>query len=312
MHCTYDVRNQLCVGSTMNVFGRLSRLVPALLLAPTIAAAQPPSQGSEEMIPRELVLALLNFGPGMGGASDIRVGRLADGIPPELVPPGVQVLGSTTQFDNALIVLAAPQQPDSAIGSIEAHLLANGWTKPPTPQIRQQRGFVAAEFSFGGYQPPDMLCRGDAFLTYSGSYRRTGGSVIRLSLSRGQRYSACRMREEATTYRNPFEEAPVPTLRAPMGSVTKDGGGMSGSGQDLVTMSTRLGARLNPAEVVSHYDKQMRDQGWTVGPDASAPFLSARTYSKNDEKARTWSAILMATTLADSTDHDVLLRLRRK
>jgi hypothetical protein len=296
----------------MNMFGRLVRLVPALLLVPAMAAAQPPSQGSEDMIPRELVLALLNFGPGMGGASEIRVGRLADGIPPELVPPGLQVLGSTTQFENAVVVLAAPQQPDSAISSLEAHLLGNGWTKPPTPQIRAQRGFVAAEFAFGGYQAPDMVCRGDAFLTYSGSYRRTGGSVIRLSLNRGQRYSACRLREEATAYRGAIEEAPVPTLRAPMGSVTKDGGGISGSGQDLVTMSTRLGARLKPAEVVAHYDKQMRDQGWTVGPEASAALFSARTYTKSDDKARTWSAVLLAMTLADSADHDVLLRLRRK
>jgi hypothetical protein len=283
----------------------------SFVMTPAAVWSQATTKPSDDPIPRELALALLNFAPGMAG-TDIRVGRAPDDIPAELVPQGIDVLGSTTQFENSVIVLTAPQQPDSAITRIEAHLLASGWTKPPVPARPLQRGFVAADFPNFAYQQPDMLCRGDAFVTLTGSYRRSGGSVIRLTYNRGQRYSACRAREEVTVYRNPYDEAPVPTLRAPVGSMTKEGNGMSSSGQNSFSMSTRLATRLKPADVVTHYDKQMREQGWTQALEGSVPFLSARTYRKNDDKARTWTAVLVSMFSADSTEQDVMVRLARR
>ena len=102
------------------------------------------------------------------------------------------------------------------------------------------------------------------------------------------------------------------SFRAPIGSVTKDGNNMGSSGQTVVTMGTRLGTRLKTSEVIQHYDKQMRDQGWTPAAEGSVPFFSARTYRKNDEKARAWSALLVSMVGADSTEQDVSLRLTRK
>ena len=99
---------------------RRSVVLAAVLLAPAVSLAQssarPPE--AEEPIPRELALALLNMSPGPAGA-DIRVGKAPEDVPPELIPPGFQILGSTTQFDNAVIVLVASQQPDSAISALE-------------------------------------------------------------------------------------------------------------------------------------------------------------------------------------------------
>ena len=113
---------------------RRSVALVAVMLAPAGSLAQssarPPE--SEEAIPRELVLALLNITPGPGGA-EIRVGKAPEDVPPELIPPGLQILGSTTYFENVVIVLVATQQPDSAISAFEAHLLKAGWTKPPIP-----------------------------------------------------------------------------------------------------------------------------------------------------------------------------------
>ena len=296
----------------MRTLRRTFRLSLAVVLLPGFALAQarPPS---EDMIPRELALALLNFGPGTSGAAAIRVGRLPDDIPIELVPPGLEVLGSTIQFDNSVIVLASPQQPDSAIARLEAHLLASDWTKPPVPQYRAPRGFVAADFSPGVYLQPDMACKGDTFVTYSAAYRRSGGSVVRLAYNRGQRYSACRQQEQRLAVtRNPYEESPIPTLRAPMGTVTKQGSGMSSSGAGGMTLSTRLGTRLKPAEVVAHYDKQLREQGWTPGAQGTVPFFAARAYTKTDEKSQTWNALLVSMVFADSTDQDVSLRIDRR
>ena len=310
---TYDVEHQLHVGSTMLTLSQLRRVVSGLVLLPSAMSAQAASQSRDDMIPRELALALLNFGPGMGGASDIRVGRLPDDTPPDLIPPGLEVLGSTSQFDNWLIVLVAPHQPDSAIGRVEAHLLANGWTKPPAPRYPPMRGFVSADFNNGGYQQPDIVCRDDAFVMLSGTYRRSGGSIVRLAYNRGQRFSACRTRADTTAvYRGPFDDAPVPILRAPLGSVTKEGNNMGSGGPNMMSMGTRLGTRLKPAEVITHYDKQMREQGWTAGADGTVPFLSARTYRKTDDKSRSWTAILMSMTFADTTEQDVSLRMTRR
>src|SRR5690349_1894881 len=154
-----------------------------LLLAPVLASAQTPSRAPDRQdpIPRELVLALLNLGPGMPGGADIRVGKAPDDVPPELVPPGFQVLGSTTQFESSVVVLTAPQAPDSAISLFESHLLSAGWTKPAVAQARPMRGFVSADATTGGYEQPNIVCRGDSFATFSGTYRRTGGSILKVS-----------------------------------------------------------------------------------------------------------------------------------
>ena len=120
----------------------------ALILTATTGAAQPRGKAADaqEPIPRELALALLNLGPGMsGGGGDILVGRAPDDTPPELIPPGYQVLGSSTQFENMVIVVAATQPPDSAISLYEAQLLKAGWSKPPAPPRPQLRGFVPAD-----------------------------------------------------------------------------------------------------------------------------------------------------------------------
>ena len=151
-----------------------------LVLAPVVSAAQPPGRpaDADQPIPRELALALLNLGPGMNGTADIRVGKAPDDTPVELLPPNFQVLGSTTQFESSVIVLAAPQKPDSALSVYEAGLMAAGWTKPPSPQSRPMRGFVSADVGPISFDRPDVLCRGDENVTYTSWYRRSGGSVM--------------------------------------------------------------------------------------------------------------------------------------
>ena len=251
----------------------ISRSLATLLfsLTPMVVAAQSPARPAEsqEPIPRELALALLNLGPGMGGSTDIRIGKAPDDLPPELLMPGLEVLGSTTQFESSVIVLAAPQPPDSAISIYESHLLSSGWTKPPAPRVPPMRGFISADVGQFVSDRPNVSCKGEGFVTYAGTYRRMGGSLLKVTYNRGTRYSMCRNREDVSTYRSPYDEAPVPVLRAPFGATSSDGNSMSSSGNGSFTLSTRLATRLKPGEVVAHYDKQMRDQGWTSLVDGS-------------------------------------------
>ena len=292
----------------------ISRSLAVIILSVTPAvtvaqsAAKPPE--SQEPIPRELVLALLNLGPGMGGA-DIRVGKAPDDIPSDLLPPGLEILGSTTQFESSVIVLAAREQPDSAVSRYEAHLLGAGWTKPPAPQSRPMRGFVSADVGQVTYDRPDMACRGEEFVTYSATYRRNGGSLVKVTYSRGNRYSMCKARQDVTTYKSPYDEAPVPLLRAPLGSITNDASGMSASSNDSFSLSTRLTTRLTAGELVDHYDKQMREQGWASIGDGSLKIVAARTYRKNDDQGRPWIGTLFSIAIPDSSQQDVTLKIAR-
>ena len=281
-------------------------LSPAL--SPEVGAQVPAARdGQPELIPRDLVVALLTFGSGSGG-TDLKVGRVPDDTPPEFIPPGAEVVGSMTQFENVVIVLGLREAPDSAVGVTQTRLLAAGWTRPAAPpRTPAQRGFVGPDFgggSMGGM--PDVLCRGDESVTLSSMYRSSGGSLLKIAFNRGARYSSCRQRE-SVSHRSPFDDAPVPTLRAPAGSMTS-GNGMSSS-PDRITVSTQLSTRLKPSEVAAHYDTQMRAAGWAPVNDGALEFLAARTYQKKDEKNRTWSAVLHAVSPPDGRALDVFLTL---
>ena len=299
----------------MTVATRRSIALFALLVTPAVSLSQPAGKPSDDPIPRELALALLNLtpAPGWGVQTDIRVGKAPDDVPPELVPPGLQVLGSMTKYESSSIILIASQQPDSAIAALEAHLLSVGWTRPPVPTYRPPRGFVAADVALASPDRPDMVCRGDEFAMLSGTYRRSGGSLIKVMYNRGQQFSACKNREQPTQYRSPYEEAPVPTLRAPSGSMARGSSDMTmGGSSSSIALSTRLATRLKVGEVVDHYDKQMRDQGWAPLKAGTVEFLGARTYRKNDEKGRTWNALLLSLSIADNNEQDVSLRLTQR
>ena len=292
----------------------ISQSLAVFMLSLTAAAssAQSPTKppDSQEPIPRELALVLLNLGPGMGGA-DILVGKAPDDTPRDLLPSDLKILGSTTQFETSVIILAAQQPPDSAVARYETHLRSAGWTKPPAPQVTPVRGFVAADVGQLAYDRPDVACHGEQIVTYSGTYRRNGGSLVKITYNRSDRYSTCKARQDVTTYRSPYDEAPVPLLRAPFGSMTTEGGGMSAQGNTSFLLSTRLTTRLKPGELVDHYDKQMREQGWTSVANGSVKFVAGRTYRKNDNQGREWVGTLVSMALPDSSQQDVSFKLTR-
>jgi hypothetical protein len=294
-----------------------SKLVAGLLvsafLQPLDAQVTSDRGSQPEMIPRDLVVALITFGPG-SGATNLQVGKVPEDAPPELVPPGSQIVGSMTQFDNMVIVLGMPEAPDSAIGTMEARLLTSGWTRPPAPPVRNMpRGFVSSDYvTMGPGGAPGYLCKGDESVNLSSMYRAAGGSLLKLNYNRGGRYPMCRQQQrDETIVRSPFDEAPVPILRAPPGAMmTSGGGGMSGS-SDGVTVRGRLSTRLKPAEAVAHYDTQMKAAGWSPLGDGAVDFMAARRYQKKDERNRNWYGTLYAIK-GEGLDLDVALQLSRR
>jgi hypothetical protein len=283
-------------------------LTLALVSSGALAQRLTSASDSQELIPRELAIALMSFGPGMA-ANNLLVGKAPEDVPPELIPPGAEILGSVTQFEQRIVVLAVKASPDSAISTMQTKLLASGWKEPPLPPSMNRGGFVGADAFSSMGALPDVVCRGDEVVVLSSTYRRSGGSILKLSYSKGQRYNSCTVRQDA--YRSPYDDAPVPTLRAPVGSISKSNG-MGGSSEGEVQLTTKLGTTLKPAEVVAHYDKQMIAAGWASRSEGSADIVAVHTYRKTDDKGRLWIASLVAQTIPDGMDTDVSLRLYRR
>jgi hypothetical protein len=296
-------------------FGLSLTLTPLLVALP--AGAQQPAQPSAsaqsaqsgpELIPRELALALITYGP-VGGGGDLRVGRAPDGLPPELIPAGAQVLGSISQFDNSIVVLTLPVPPDSASDLAAASMLAAGWTRPPTSPMIQRGGFVDAQAMVGPSMSSGTLCKGEAFVNLAASYRRSGGSILKVMHTAGARYSPCRPPESRMGM---MSEIPVPTLYSPEGALTNGGGGVSRSGDDHAEMSTRLSSRMKPSEITRHYATQLLKDGWTPVAEGDTEFFAGQMFRKADDKGRVWHATLITVARPDRSDRDVSLRLSRR
>lgn len=292
------------------MYSTFTRVALTLALVPSIALTQRPASAadSQEPVPRELAIALMSFGPGMA-ANNLLIGKAPEDIPPELVPPGAEILGSVTQFEQRIVVLAVKESPDSAISTMRERLLGIGWKEPPRAPAMNRGGFVGADaFSSMGAQP-DVVCRGDEVVVLSSTYRRSSGSILKVSYSKGQRYNSCSIRQDS--YRSPYDDAPIPTLRAPVGSISK-ANGMGGGSDGEVQLTTKLGTTLKPAQIVAHYDKQMIASGWESRSDGSADVVAVHTYRKTDDKGRVWTATLVAQAIPDGMDTDVSLRLYRR
>ena len=287
-----------------------TRVVLTLALVPTLTLAQRPSSvtESQDAIPRELALALLSFGPGVA-PNNLVVGKAPEDVPPELLPPGAEIIGSLTLFEQKIIVLGVKESPDSSIGSMQARLVDAGWKEPPPAPDMNRAGFVPADAFASAGPRPNVVCRDNEVVTLTATYRRTGGSVLKVSYSKGQRYNACNVRREP--YRSPYEGAPVPTLRAPAGSMSQ-GNGMGSSSEGDLQLTTKLATRLKPAEVVAHYDKQLIAAGWTSLTEGSADIVAVHTYRKSDDTGRVWTATLVSQTIPDAPEQAVSLRLNRK
>ncbi|HEX6053291.1 MAG TPA: hypothetical protein VFZ21_28680 [Gemmatimonadaceae bacterium] len=282
------------------------------LASPTRAQIVSERGNPQEMIPRDLVVALLSFG--QPGNVDIRVGKVPEDIPPEFIPPGADLIGSMSQFENVVVVLGVSEPPDSAVGVMATRLVSSGWTKPPSIAARMpmRAGFVSADFAGAGTDGlPSYLCRGEAMVNLSAMYRMSGGSLLKVNYSRSSRNPVCREQQGERAFRSPYDDAPIPTLRAPAGTMMTGGSGMSSS-SDGVSMHARVSGRLKPVDLVAHYDTQMKAAGWTPLADGAVEFLAARRYQKLDDRKRTWFGTLYAIVTPQANEHEVALHLTRR
>jgi hypothetical protein len=116
-----------------------------------VALSPAAAQQTPDMIPRDVVMAILRNGPPQGGEPAIMLGdRLPDNLVNKVsLPPGAHVVATLESWSNTDVIGTAPQLPDSV------------------------RVWFAAEFMRRGYEPQEVAGRRAAFRAAEGSV--TGG-----------------------------------------------------------------------------------------------------------------------------------------
>jgi hypothetical protein len=290
---------------------RARTLTIALALAGALARPLLAQTGAQDPVPRELVVALLDYGPGAQNL-DLRVGRAPDGLPAELIPAGARIVGSVNRFEGTLTVVVVPTHPDSALIGLGNRLVGAGWQRPQPFMPRPAGtggGFVVGASGSGSPDFPDMYCRGRDYAALFASYRRAGETLVKINYTPNAMSSPCRRDETGRVYRGMMDDAPVPTLYAPDGARSTGGGRSSGS--DGVHLTTHLITSLDATKLAAHYGTQMIAAGWTLVNEGAGDWFAARLFRKED-KGVAWYGGLIVTARPDGYDRDVVLQLTRK
>lgn len=240
-----------------------------LLLGILLATASPVlPRGStalaQEVIPRDLALALVRFGQDGG---DILVGSAPADLAQDLpVPPGGRILGSFVGPSYVQVVITFPGRTDSALAFARRALVARGWHswEPPV----EQRGGLTSRTS---PMMPDTFCRaGEDGLTITASFYGSTTSLLRVTRSMNGMCSAS-MRAEAARSRIGMMASPfttVPTLSPPAESDNAWNacrGPSTGFHGSASQGSQPVRSTMSASEVLTHFGRQLESAGWSAG-----------------------------------------------
>jgi hypothetical protein len=259
-----------------------------------LAFTPSPAGAQQDLIPKELALALIPVGASEGG--EIIVGKLAPDLAGAFtLPPGGRVLGSFVSLGYGQAVIAFPGSADSANAFVRRALTEHGWVAR-SPRVMRMGGLqygprvsVPTVFCKAG-QPEELRIATQFYgrealvrLTRSGSVGTCDQPVPGVSATRAER--AVFMSMSGSPYVPPF--ASLPPLWSPgdpsssirtCRPANSYNGGMQSQEQPVRT-------ELSPDEILAYYGKQLDSAGW-------------RSDSQGQSVTRTWAK---ANAARDST-----------
>jgi hypothetical protein len=266
------------------------------------------------MVPRELVRALVGWGPfGTGRNAEIVVGRVADEKLTTLVPRNARVLGGVVyrgaREGRSTTILALPENPDSTLVLLSRALERAGYKSASTLEsTRGERGgFVATAIASPMGGNALIYCSDSESITVTVSEGGERGSIVHLLATGSLRYTACDLSMRDRMRGGSEWEIELPTLRPPAGATLgRSGGGSSSDGER--ESRARVGSSLSAVELIDHFVPQLRDQGWTLGNRASDGDLSVQTARRVNQKGDTLY-LALADYRYTPRDHEVNLRV---
>ena len=215
-------------------------------------SASGPQQGD---VPREFAQVLLMYRSG-----EFRIGRMAENLPAaDQLAAGSRVIGSVVRRDGSESAIAVREAVAEARQPFEARLRAAGWTERPPPD-QPQRGFLPpyAQDSQRGFCWPET----DAQLSVNVRRGPNGGSYIVLSYYAPGEGRRCAVAPPSEPFYTVLQSM-MPSLRPPDGTEVTGGGGGGGGGDEYETRSS-VASPYKPAELIRHFQPQLREQGWSV------------------------------------------------
>ncbi|HEU0015647.1 MAG TPA: hypothetical protein VFQ45_18365 [Longimicrobium sp.] len=284
-----------------------SRLSPLLLIAAGLLTCAPTARAQDDMIPRELVEALL---PWFGIESDPRpellVGRAPESFPAEALPAGARVLGATVGLRYTVVVAQAGDAPAAVQSSVASRLQAAGW-RPEAPDgpFGRGGGFVSAQAP----RETPLFCGPDnRYVSLTVAAREGGGSDVRVMYSADRRFSPCGRRREAG--HSQLHSLVIPSLVAPPGCTTR-GGSSSSTAEGSHAVFARITTEMRGGELLSHYAEQLRQAGWTLTQRAEAGGLATQVVQARDSEGNAWTGVLSTLALPGGKEYDASLRMVR-
>jgi hypothetical protein len=216
-----------------------------------------------------------------------------------------RVIGSVAWRDRSALAIAVARGVEDARERFEALAQEAGWTLRPAGPER--RGFVPARSA----DPNRGFCfpADDAGLQIRAYPNSDGGGsyvVAEYSPARGGRF--CARPPEPGPRVGGFHEL-APTLRPPDGLHVMDSG-MSSSDNEASTRAALFGEAA-PAELVAHFERQLREQGWAVGDRFAGEETAVLSAEKRGEGGTPLALTVLIRRLADD-EHSLSMHISRR
>ena len=257
---------------------RMLGTATALAVAVNGASAQ---GRAEQVVPLELVQTLVVSGPFDDDAAvSVLVGSIPE-ITARVVqlPASARIIGSLVYPQSTRSAVAFAASADSVLRMMEQSLVGAGWEKFEPPR---RRGFNSNVYGSGS-----QFCMGDsAAVSLSVRPNPDSGTYLTIGHLRNHEYSVCRMEPPPLPERH---ESLIPTLLPPAGARSRGGG--SGGGGDHWNAHTQLQTTASIAELLEHYDAQLRAAGWQPGTSAADGPLVLQTYRLTDDEGTRWNGL---------------------
>lgn len=214
------------------------------------------AQGAPDLIPRDVVMAILRHGS-LRGEPAILVGdRLPDSLVNKVsLPPGAHVLATLEAWSTTEVIGTAPQPPDSVRGWFASEFTRRKYEAQDAPGHRAP--FRPAEGSAGG-----GFCGAGTYFNVSADARTSGQTEFVL---RTQQRTSCDQSVAfgpggswSSSGDNP---PPLPMLFNPKNAEALDRCDVRGGGASS-TAETGLSASASPEQLLAHYGKQLDSAGW--------------------------------------------------
>lgn len=246
-------------------------------------------------VPRDVMAVLLQSSDVSSGAPfDLQIGSAPAAFPKDLLPTATRVHVAAVSAASTTVVGVVAAWTAADLATFENALGAAGWVD------ERHRPAGLAETPRGAL----LLCRSRHFAVVSLAARELGGMFVRAVVAEDPKRT-CAARPASGG-----GDLALPSLKPPAGAEAS-GAGIGGSA-DAVYSSVRIRTSQPLDALAAHYLAQLTSAGWQVeGQSSGTPLLAATRLVGRSTSGEALSGALVVTSLGDTGQVDVLLRVVR-